>query len=358
MPSFKHVVEIDYIPTFRTQKVAGMFDVPVEGKLRKEWDINFPIEEREWQVGLIVGASGAGKTTLANKIFGEEAYFGGFDWQARSILDDFSKDLQIDDITGALSHVGFSSPPAWLLPYSALSNGQKFRADMARVLLEKDDLIVFDEFTSVVDRTVAKVGSHAVQKFVRKTNKKFVAVTCHYDVEETLQPDWVFDVSTGEFRWECLQRKPIEAKIFQCNYKAWQLFKGHHYLSAEINKASTVFVMEINGEPCAITALLPFPHPKKKNFWKEHRTVVLPDYQGMGLGNIMSEFSGEWLKGRGKGFTSVTSHPAMIAHRNNSDKWKMTRKPSRLAPPGTKAKVQSNKNTSISRLTASFEYRG
>jgi len=356
MPNFNHVVETEYTPTFRTEKVVGMFDVPATNKLRKEWHINMPIEEQDWQIGLIVGASGAGKTTIAKKVFGDDVYHFGYEWKSKSLLDDFDQSLAANDITNALSHVGFSSPPAWLLPYGALSNGQKFRCELARCLTDQRDLIVFDEFTSVVDRNVAKVGSHAVQKAIRKTNKQFVAVTCHYDVEGWLQPDWVYDVSSNTFSWRCQRRPEAKIEIFKCHNSAWRLFAGNHYLSADLNKASTCFILMFDGEPAAFTAILPFPHPKVKNVWKEHRTVTLPDYQGFGLGNRLSEFVGEWLHKRGKKFRSVTSHPAMIGHRHRSSSWIMDRAPSRLKSPGKKAKTQNNKNTSISRLTASFLY--
>lgn len=356
MPRFNHVVETAYKPTFRTEKVVGMFDVPAADKLRKEWAINMPIEDEPWQIGLIVGASGAGKTTIAKRAFGDDAYHQGYDWSKSSILDDFNANLSATDITNSLSHVGFSSPPAWLLPYSALSNGQKFRCELARCLTDDRQLIVFDEFTSVVDRNVAKVGSHAVQKAIRATKKQFVAVTCHYDVEGWLQPDWVYDVSANTFSRRSERRPETKIEIFQCHHAAWELFKGNHYLSAELNKASTCFVLFFNGEPASFVAILPFPHPHLKNTWKGHRTVTLPDYQGFGLGNILSEFVGEWLHARGKQFRSVTSHPAMIGHRHRSNAWIMDRAPSRLATPGNKAKIQTNKNTSIARLTASFLY--
>jgi len=127
-------------------------------------------------------------------------------------------------------------------------------------------------------------------------------------------------------------------------------------LSADLNKASTCFLLFLDGEPAAFTAILPFPHPHLKNVWKEHRTVTMPDYQGFGLGNRLSEFVGEWLFKRGKKFRSVTSHPAMIGHRHRSKSWIMDRAPSRLKPLGAKAKTQNNNSTSISRLTASFLY--
>jgi ABC-type polar amino acid transport system ATPase subunit len=358
MPHFDHVAEIEYAPSFRTSKVVGMFDVPIEGKLTKRWSVDLPIENMDWGVGLIVGASGSGKTTIAKRAFEDAMFFEGHQWGRNSLLDDFAKDLDIKQITDALSHVGFASPPAWLLPYHCLSNGQKFRADLARAILETDGTLVFDEFTSLVDRTVAKIGSHAVQKFVRKMKRKFVAVTCHYDVAEWLEPDWIYDVSTMAFDRRRLQRPSVEVQIQQVHHSIWGVFKGHHYLSADLNKASKVFLATIEGEPAAMTAILPFPHPKIKNVWKEHRTVVLPDFQGFGLGNRLSEHVGDWLLDRGKRYTSVTSHPAMIHYRAKSNKWIMTRGPSRLAAPGAKAKTQNNKNTSVMRLTASFEYVG
>lgn len=69
------------------------------------------------------------------------------------------------------------------------------RVDLARALLE-NDFIVFDEFTSVVDRQVAQTASIALNKTIKKLNKQFIAVTCHYDILDWLQPDWVFDTNT------------------------------------------------------------------------------------------------------------------------------------------------------------------
>ena len=112
----------------------------------------------------------------------------------------------------AFNAVGFSSPPSWLKPYSVLSNGEKMRCDLARAMLSGQKLFVFDEFTSVVDRTIAKIGSFAMQKAVRRTGKQFIAVTCHFDVEEWLMPDWVFDTNTMTFR-DCGVQKKIDRPL-------------------------------------------------------------------------------------------------------------------------------------------------
>lgn len=116
----------------------------------------------------------------------------------KPVIDEMPK-ASVKEIELAFTSVGFASPPSWLKPYNVLSNGEKMRVDLAYCLLKDEPLIVFDEFTSVVDRTVAKTTSYAISKAVRKSGKKFVAVSCHYDILDWLEPDWVFD--TNEMRF-------------------------------------------------------------------------------------------------------------------------------------------------------------
>jgi ABC-type phosphate/phosphonate transport system ATPase subunit len=56
------------------------------------------------------------------------------------------------------------------------------RAEIAKAVLQPQKLIVFDEFTSVVDREIAKVSSMAIAKAIGRSDKQFIAVTCHCDV--------------------------------------------------------------------------------------------------------------------------------------------------------------------------------
>lgn len=180
--------EID--ETFRVQRVRADFDY-AEPKSQVSITANVSLPD-EWQIGLIVGNSGTGKSTLARELFGR-AVVTGFAYSAKSVIDDMPESATVDDIESAFYAVGFGSVPSWLKPYKVLSTGEKMRVDMARALLQSD-MVVFDEFTSVVDRDVARTLSMAVSKSVRRDKeKKFVAVTCHKDVEEFLQPDWVFD---------------------------------------------------------------------------------------------------------------------------------------------------------------------
>ncbi len=181
----------------RVLQISGMFDVPVEEKTSLTWHADLPVEERDWNIGLITGPSGSGKSTLARHLWPEQLA-AAHEWPAdRALVDAFPDGMGIRDITGMLSAAGLSSPPAWLRPYRTLSNGEAFRADIARSLAELDGLVVVDEFSSVVDRQVAQVASHAVQKTVRRAGRQLVAVTCHYDVEPWLQPDWTYDVAAA-----------------------------------------------------------------------------------------------------------------------------------------------------------------
>lgn len=115
-----------------------------------------------------------------------------FKYDNNSVIDNMNKEKSMEEIEKMFYAVGFGSVPSWLKPYNVLSNGEKMRVNLARALLEKD-FIVFDEFTSVVDRQVAKTACIAINKAIKGTNKKFIAISCHKDIIEWLQPDWLYD---------------------------------------------------------------------------------------------------------------------------------------------------------------------
>jgi energy-coupling factor transporter ATP-binding protein EcfA2 len=332
-----------------------MFDVPPADRSALEWTVDLPIEEKEWNVGLIVGPSGCGKSTIARELF-PASYVKGFDWpESKSLIEGFPRTMSIKDVTLLLSSVGFSSPPSWARPFGVLSNGEQFRATLARALAENADLCVFDEFTSVVDRTVGKIGSAAVAKTVRRRKQKFIAVTCHDDVIEWLDPDWVYSPVDGSLQWRLVRRRPaIKLKICRVHHSAWRLFAHHHYLTNSLAKSAYCFCAFIDDQPVAFDAWMPFFGKSKGLIRRGHRTVCLPDFQGVGIGNaLFTRLASMW---RGLGFRAVsgTGHPAEIAHRARSPDWKMTSAPTRHA----RGRHSSDKTRAINRLVASFEYVG
>lgn len=354
MPTFDIIKEVKPTKTFRVASVIGKFDLQSENVIEHfKGDINIP---DNWQIGLIVGKSGTGKTTIAKQLF-EDAYITSYEYTAETVLDDMPKQCSVEQITSAFNSVGFSSPPSWLKPYSVLSNGQKMRVDLARAILEENELFVFDEFTSVVDRNVAQIGSFAMQKAIRKTNKKFIAVTCHFDVQDWLLPDWVFNTDTmtfQSFEGQKKNRPEIKFEIYQTGDKSiWKMFAKHHYLSHSHNNAANVFIAMINDEVAGFLSVLHFPHPKTKNMKKVHRLVILPDYQGAGIGLRLLNEIGEIYKKEQQRFNIMTSAPSLIFALKRLKQWDCVR----YGRVSEAKKGVLEGTTSKNRITASFELK-
>lgn len=350
------------VDTPRVRQLRGLFDLPATPVSRLEWRAELPLADRPWRVGLIVGPSGCGKSTLARRLFAEMAQGDAMgrppefvDWIERgSVVDAFPPGLGIKEIALLLSSVGFAAPPAWLRPFRVLSTGEQFRAGLALLLAHAGPggRIVCDEFTSVVDRTAAQIGSAALAKTVRQRGQQLVAVTCHEDVEDWLQPDWVYRPAEGAFAWRSLRRRPpIHLDIVRCRHDGWRLFAPHHYLSGALNRAATCFLATWGGRPVAWSAWLPFigRGPKAR---REHRTVTLPDFQGVGIGSALSDFVAGLWAGLGFRALSTTTHPALIQSRSRSRLWRMHRPPSLAKPDGRRL------SHAFTRLTAGFVYQG
>lgn len=157
--------------SYRAARVKSLFNATTGYNWSK--DVELPIEDKSWQIGLIVGASGSGKTSvgrmIAEQLGGGEIYdlYAGWD-RNKPIVDCIAGDGDFNTVTAALSSVGLGDVPAWLRPFHVLSNGEKFRAGLARLVCERPEIAVVDEFTSVIDRQIAKIGAQALQKTWRR----------------------------------------------------------------------------------------------------------------------------------------------------------------------------------------------
>lgn len=273
----------------------------------------------DFQIGLIVGPSGTGKSTLLKR-FGHEEFPL---WEHNKAIVSHFPDAETAQ--ERLAAVGFNSIPSWFRPYHVLSTGEQYRADLARRL---DNNVVVDEFTSVVDRSVAKSAANAVSRYIRKSGlTNVVFASCHYDIIEWLQPDWVFDTATGQMRPRgCLRRPTINLELLPCGIEAWSMFSAHHYLTENINKSAKFWLCVWGTTVVGFGSAISYPSGTVKNAFRGHRTVVLPDYQGLGIGVRISDAIAEMYVSQGCRYFSKTVHPRMGEYRNNSALWKPTSK--------------------------------
>jgi len=326
--------EVSIDRTLRVEMLGSMFDVPIEDKLSVSLSGQIPIEERNWNVGLIVGPSGSGKTLILENQFGRVE---DYKWLSRSVVDDFPND-SMENIARVCQSVGFNTIPSWLRPYNVLSNGEKFRVEMARRLLSGDKSgavpIITDEFTSVVDRQVAQITSHAVAKYVRSNNMKFVAASCHYDIIPWLQPDWIIEPGSPlKFQWRELQSRPkLNISISRVKYETWHLFSKYHYMTPELNKAARCYGLFVDGRIASFSSVLYRPHARVSDIMGLSRSVTLPDWQGLGLALVLSNTLGAAYKTLGKRLHSYPSHPAYIRSRQRSESWLQIKQAGSFSP--------------------------
>jgi GNAT superfamily N-acetyltransferase len=336
--------------SYRVAKIRDQFDY-TKNSVEENFKGTIKLPEI-WNIGLIVGKRGTGKSTIAKELFREA--MTDYQYSAECVIDDFDNNIKEIDLTKMLSTVGFSNIPSWFKPYSVLSNGEKMRVDLARALLDSKEIILFDEYTSVVDREVAKMGALATYNALKKTNKKFIAVSCHFDIMEWLQPDWIFSTDTMQMIDRGLLRRPKIKIEIKKTTGYWNIFRRYHYLSHDLNKSCHQFVAFYNNNPIAFCAVINFPHSQIKPMRKIHRIVVLPDYQGIGIGVKLLNFiaSQYYDKGEYIGITtSLNSFAKSIMH---DKKWKICHlgRMSKNNCGGLNKTISSNRNT------YSFKYIG
>jgi len=396
MPRIDVTVSCPVYDSFRVQQVAGMFDVPIAQRASERFQVEVPELGETWQIGLIVGPSGSGKSTIARELFGPRL-FRREPWPADRAVIDCLGDRPIKEITALFTTVGFSSPPSWIKPYGVLSNGEQFRCDLARALVQAGGhgtecwkveekrsggveetlsfapgllhsstppllhsttvpITAFDEFTSVVDRNVARIVSAAIAKGIRsgRIGCRFVAVTCHYDVTEWLAPDWVIDMASSTFARRCLQRPQIDLEIFRCRRRVWRMFARHHYLTGSICPTARCFLALWEGAPVTFCATIPILG--RRDHWRVTRIVTLPDYQGVGIGMAVLEAVAQLHRRDGDRINVTASHPALVAHCRRSPRWRAV-SVKRTGSAGAK-RFKPNYRGSAGRAVVSFEYVG
>jgi ABC-type lipoprotein export system ATPase subunit len=286
--------------SFRCQVAANSLDIDVNKKSIHTLDIDNINIPAEWNIGLVYGASGSGKTTLVTELFGKNVFDIVID-NEKSIIDQLPAELSYEDCAKMLNGIGLNSVPCWLRPVKTLSNGQKARAEAILLMCSNKEIIFIDEWTSVVDRTVAKAMSICLAKYAKKNNKKIILLSCHYDILEWLSPDWLIDCNQQKFElpkgedFFFNKREELEFTIQEIGSQSWKYFSKYHYLNENLPGGKLYLYGLFHGDnqigfQCFANYV---PHRTgTKIIYHSNRTVIHPDYNGLGLGiKIINETS-------------------------------------------------------------------
>jgi len=352
----------------RAELVAGMLGTRLDSAslttlgCEKGWEEQWDIP---WTVGLVTGESGTGKTSLIRDSWPGAITPAHLEWPADvAVVDLFPPSLPVGMVTRLLAGAGLSTVPAWLRPARALSTGQRFRVTLARLLAlavaEPGRPVVVDEFATGVDLATARAASVGAARLARELAVRLVAVTAREELEEWLNPDWVArprvlagpDDRPATFQRRCLRRRPaITLHLGRCHRTSWDLFRSHHYLTGSLAPAAICLGAWVTGQPTIQVGFSAWVKALGKPGFREHRTVVSPPWQGLGVGTALSDWCASLLAGLGQAVWSTTGHPALLASRYRSANWSMTRPPGLVNP-------ERGRHHATCRMTAGFRYTG
>lgn len=160
-------------------------------------DMNEIMNDKDFNIFLICGRSGSGKSTILRNIADKDVNMPSYD-NSRCVISQFPS-LTEEQACDLLSGVGLSSVPIWLRKPNELSNGERARLDVCKSIYDAsengENIVFIDEFTSVVNRDAAKSMSFALQRYARQNGMRLVIASCHFDIIDWLQPDYIFNLN-------------------------------------------------------------------------------------------------------------------------------------------------------------------
>ena len=299
-------------------------------KIKKKYDIgnyqespvdvpNLPTDG----IVLIVGTSGSGKSTILRSLGKVKTPVVP---QDVDVISSFSSPERGEEL---LLACGLRSIPTWFRPPGTLSNGEYHRFEMALAL--DQGIATVDEFTSVVDRDTAKSLALSVRKFYdrRGTTDPLYIASCHRDIIEWLDPEYVYDTDLCvlENRRSLLRlgtRPELVLTIKSASVDYWRYFSKYHYLDTAISRSAHYYVLLLGDKPIGFHAAIHSTNRDIHSYWRGHRTVVLPEFQGMGIGTQFSDAIADVYVSRGLRYFSKTAHPSFGEHRERSPLWRPT----------------------------------
>lgn len=182
--------------TPRVLEVAEAFGLGLSDKRFVIYD-NLKLTINQGDIVYINGQSGSGKSILLRDIQRQLVADGKRVTSIDSVI--FDDELPLVDQIGTdtnhalklLSQVGLNDAYLFIRRPSELSDGQRYRFKLAKLIQSDAEVWVADEFGAVLDRTTAKVVAHSIQHAARAAGVTVIAATTHTDLIEELAPTLV-----------------------------------------------------------------------------------------------------------------------------------------------------------------------
>ena len=189
------------------------------------------MDKDDWNILLICGKSGSGKSTILREIYGDVKPIE-YDYN-KCVISQFPR-LTEEEACDLLCSIGLSSVPTWLRKPQELSNGERARLDIAKAIYEANgSIVVLDEYTSVVNRAAAQSMSFALQRYARQKGLKIIIASCHFDIIEWLQPDYIFNLKHRDENNDVEMEKMVYSD--NVNYNAFQSVREEDILTDAID---------------------------------------------------------------------------------------------------------------------------
>ena len=311
--------------TKRTVDVSEAFGIGVDEEHHFVVYDNFTVEINKGNIVYITGDSGSGKSLLLKELATSMLNNGNSEFGR--IITDREVERKIDSEKPIIEQVGRNTNEAinilsiaglneaflMLRKYSELSDGQKYRFRLAKMIDSGANTWMMDEFASVLDRTTAKVVAYTIQKAARRLGRTLIVATTHTDLERDLNPNlrifkhfgFKVDVKyrkVNSVKPCSLLRKVIIEKGSKRDFEELEQFHYRHgsliikaiyravldgkvtgvivYASPYLNlRARSVVLPQFTGKTTP-------EHARKinKHFVRIARVVVDPKYRSIGLG--------------------------------------------------------------------------
>ncbi|HGV3709087.1 TPA: ATP-binding cassette domain-containing protein [Klebsiella pneumoniae] len=193
----KYVINVSFNTrvnkTIRTLEIAESFGLGLDEKAWTLYD-NLELDIERGDVVYVTGQSGSGKSVVLRELQRLMADAG----QRVASIDDFvfADDTNVidqlgkttSDALGLLSMAGLNDAYLFVRKPSEMSDGQKYRLKIAKLIESGADVWVADEFGAVLDRVTAQVVASNLQRAARAVGATVIVATTHEDLKNALRP--------------------------------------------------------------------------------------------------------------------------------------------------------------------------